>query len=705
MRRPAQAEAPYAGWKPAVRYGARSVIGAARIGFDPALGTWALAAIAALMLVAFGVYVWRGGGAPVSRALGLLLVFAGLMQPQLVRERREPAHDVALVLVDQSESLALAGRTQAARAAGDAMIARLQHEPGLDVRVRETRGGADGTMITSVIDDALSDVSADRIAGVVVVTDGQAADPPADAHKLAALGPAHILIVGDPHRGDRRIELDTAPTFGIVGEPMHISGRVFDNTGNMPVHVHVSIDGAPAADTTVLANHDFSVDVRLPKRGRNVVIVSAEPGPQEISLANNRAAFEANGVRDRLRVLLITGQPHPGARVWRNLLKSDPAVDLIHFTILRPPEKQDFTPQDELALIPFPTEELFNQRLGEFDLIIFDRARWRGILQPYYLFNIVNRVQQGGALLVTAGESEAGPDGIYRTAIAGIMPSQPTGEIIDRAYRPTPTTLGQRHPVLRGLPAPQHWGRWTQEIGARASGGQTILSGVNGEPLLVLDRAGKGRVAQLWSDQVWLWARGYDGGGPHGELLRRLVHWLMQEPELEEERLTIDSDVHGLAIERSTLKDSTEPVDVISPSGQHTTVTLTQASPGVWRGEAPATEQGLYEAHAGALRAFAAVGPLNPKEAAAVAADPEILRPYANATGGSVVLTGEDGTHLPEVRRVDAGASAHGDGWIGIKRNGAYIVRAAVATPLGPGWAWAFAGIFLLMLGWRREAG
>lgn len=681
------------------------MIGAARIGFDPALPVWALWLLGALMLIGFGVYLWRGGGAPISRALGLMLVFAGLMQPQLVHERREPAHDVALVLVDQSESLALAGRHDAARAAGEAMVARLQREPGLDVRVRETRGGADGTMITSVIDDALSDVARDRIAGVVVVTDGQAADPPADAHKLAALGPAHILIVGDPHRGDRRIELNAAPTFGIVGEPMHITGHVYDNSGDMPVHVRVSIDGAPAADTTAIANRAFSVDVRLPKRGRNVVIVSADPGPQEISLANNRAAFETNGIRDRLRVLLITGQPHPGARVWRNLLKSDPAVDLVHFTILRPPEKQDGVPLSESALIPFPTEELFDQRLGEFDLIIFDRARWRGILQPYYLSNIANRVQQGGALLVTAGEAEAGPDGIYHTPIAGLMPSQPTGEIIDRFYRPTPTALGLRHPVLRGLQNPQRWGRWTREIGARASGGQTILSGVNGAPLLVLDRAGAGRVAQLWSDQVWLWARGYDGGGPHGELLRRLVHWLMQEPELEEERLTIDADVHGLAIERSTLKDAAEPVDVISPSGQHTTITLTQASPGVWRGEAPATEQGLYEAHAGALRAFAAVGPLNPKEAAAIAADPDILRPYANATGGSVFLTGEDGRRLPEIHRVDRGANARGDNWIGIRRNGAYVVRAAVASPFGPGWAWAFAGILLLMLGWRREAG
>ncbi|MFO1018026.1 MAG: hypothetical protein U1E03_10540 [Hyphomonadaceae bacterium] len=680
------------------------MIGAWRIGFDPALPPAALIALGVLALVSLGIYVWRKGGAPILRAAGIAFVFLGLMQPQWVRETREPAEDVALVVVDQSESLGLAGRRDAARATADAVAQRLAAEQGLDVRVRETRGGPDGTMITSVIEDALSDVSRDRIGGVIVVTDGQAADPPPDPARLRDLGPAHILIVGDPDRRDRRLELISAPTFGIVGEPMRITGRVIDNGGNAPVRVTVSIDGVQTAAVNARANQQFSVDVRLPHRGRNMVVVEAAAGAEEITLANNRQAFAANGVRDRLRVLLITGEPHQGARVWRNLLKSDPAVDLVHFSILRPPDKQDFTPINELALIPFPTEELFERRLNEFDLIIFDRAPQRGILQAYYFASIARRVESGGALLITAGESEAGPDGLYRTALAGILPSQPTGGLTTSPYRPAPSTLGRRHPVVRGLPNPERWGRWTRQIDAQASGGQTVLQGAGGRPLLVLDRAGSGRVAQLWSDQPWLWARGYDGGGPHGELLRRLAHWLMQEPELEDERLTLEPTPRGLEIERSTLSSATGAVDIIAPSGARSSVTLGETAPGLFRGETPAAEQGLYEARSGNLRAFAAVGPLNPREAAALNADPEILRPFANATGGSVFLTGEDGRRLPDVRRVDRGANAHGSDWIGIERNGAYIVRAARATPLGPGWLWAFIGIALLMIGWRRES-
>jgi hypothetical protein len=680
------------------------MIAGARIGLDPALPMSAIIALGVLALVLLGVYIWRGGGAPILRALGLLFVFIGLTQPQYVRETREPAEDVALIVVDQSESLALAGRRDAARAAGDALAAQLAALPGLDVRVREARGGPDGTLITSVVEDALADVARDRIGGVILVTDGQASDPPTAPRDLAQLGPAHLLIVGDPARGDRRLELTSAPTFGIVGEPMRITGRVIDPGRDGPVRVRVSIDGQRVAETNAGANSAFSIDVRLAHRGRNMVIVEAEEGAAEISLSNNRAAFAANGVRDRLRVLLITGEPHQGARVWRNLLKSDPAVDLIHFSILRPPDKQDFTPLGELALIPFPTEELFERRLNDFDLIIFDRSPRRGILQAYYFASIARRVEQGGALLITAGEAEAGLDGLYRTALAGILPSQPTGQVINRTYRPAPTALGQRHPVVRGLPAPERWGRWTRQVEARASGGQTVLQGADGRPLLVLDRAGEGRVAQFWSDQPWLWARGYEGGGPHGELLRRLAHWLMQEPELEDERLTLDPGPRGLEIERSTLQANADPIELIAPSGTRTTATLEQASPGLWRAQTPVTEQGLYEARSGNLRAFAAVGPLNPREASALAATPDILRPFAEATGGGVILTGEDGRLLPQVRRIERGARASGGDWIGIERNGAYTVRAAVASPLGPGWLWALIGVALLFWGWRRES-
>jgi hypothetical protein len=122
------------------------------------------------------------------------------------------------------------------------------------------------------------------------------------------------------------------------------------------------------------------------------------------------------------------------------------------------------------------------------------------------------------------------------------------------------------------------------------------------------------------------------------------------------------------------------------------------------RATAPANEQGLYEVRQGNLRAFAAVGPLNPKEAAAVDATDTLLKPVAQASGGAITFIGERGDRLPDVRRVERGASAHGTGWIGLERKGAYTVRASAAEPLGPGIVWAIAGLLLLMFSWRREA-
>jgi hypothetical protein len=676
-----------------------------RLAFEPLIAWPALVLLAVAAALGLGLYAWRRGGAPILRGLGLALVLTGLAGPMIVREQREPVPDVAAVLIDVSESLTLAGRAEAARAAGQQIADQLAKDSGLEVRVREVQGGAEGTQIAAALQDALADAQRERIAGAIIVTDGQASDMPSDPERLAQLGPVHALIVGDPERGDRRLELISAPAFGIVGEPLSIEAQVNDPRPGTTARVRVLIDGRPVRQADVAAGKPFSLSIRTPKRGANLVVLEVDPGPEEISAANNRAAFTLAGVRDRLRVLLVTGAPHPGARVWRNLLKSDPSVDLVHFTILRPPDKIDAAPLDELALIAFPTRELFSEKLDEFDLIIFDRYQHRGLLPIIYFENIARRVENGGALLVAAGPMDAGFDSLHRTPLAAILPSQPKGLVVDGAYRAQPTALGARHPVIRGLPDPTRWGRWTRLIAADAAGGQVLLDGPGGAPLLVLDRAGQGRVAQLWSDQVWLWARGHDGGGPHGEFLRRLAHWLMQEPELEDERLTLEAEAGGLVAQRATLGAATGPVDVIGPDGVRQTVTMAPAAPGLWRGRLQTSAQGIYEARSGPLRAFAALGPLNPKEASAVNATDTLLKPLAQASGGTVKILGESAAPLPEIRRTERNDRAFGEGWIGLRQREGFVVRASAAEPLGPGWVWAAAGVLLLMAGWRREAG
>ena len=443
--------------------------------------------------------------------------------------------------------------------------------------------------------------------------------------------------------------------------------------------------------------------------GPTVVELEAEPLEGELSQLNNRAVVAVNGVRDRLRVLLVSGQPHLGERTWRNLLKSDPAVDLVHFTILRPPEKDDFTPLRELALIAFPTQELFEQRIDEFDLIVFDRYIVRNVLPPVYFENIVNFVRGGGALLLAVGPEFAGPRSLADTPLGEILPAQPTGRVIEEGFRPLTTEVGHRHPVttaLEDVPIPGRrsaeagWGRWFRQIEGTADQGQVLMEGPEGTPLLVLNRVEDGRVAEVMSDQVWLWARGYDGGGPHAEMIRRLAHWLMKEPDLEEEALRAETRDGQLTIERRSLETEPVPVTVTAPDGTTRTLTLTAGDDGRATATLPTDDPGLYRVEDGTHTALAAAGQLNAPELADLRTTAERLQTLVSATGGSVHWI-EDGT--PSVRRTLPGRDAGGRGWIGLRRNDAHVVTGIIQVPLLPWWLVLPLGLGLFAAAWWRE--
>jgi hypothetical protein len=187
------------------------------------------------------------------------------------------------------------------------------------------------------------------------------------------------------------------------------------------------------------------------------------------------------GIRENLRVLLVSGEPHSGERTWRNLLKSDASVDLVHFTILRPPEKQDGTPINELSLIAFPTRELFVEKIDDFDLIIFDRYQYRNVLPSLYYDYIAEYVRGGGALLVAAGPEYAGENSIANTPLVTALPAKPTGVVTAEGYFPRISDLGRRHPVTRDLEGgqaePPAWGRWFRSVNVTQPDGVVAMQG------------------------------------------------------------------------------------------------------------------------------------------------------------------------------------------------------------------------------------
>jgi hypothetical protein len=667
---------------------------------------WALGAFGAILTL---YAIFRRARGAWARALTIAAGIFVLANPLIVHEAREPLSDIAAIVIDRSQSMSIETRGADAAKALAEIKKSLAADKSLEVRVAnvttQTTGEDNGTQLFAALNGALADAPPERVAGAILITDGEIHDAP---KKFAIRAPLHALIVGRKDERDRKLTIVDATRFAIVGQDATIVLRVDDIGANAPgaAEVAIRIDGRDAGTRTVPVGKNATVHVPIVHGGENVVEIEAKPGPSELTLQNNRAVIAVSGVRDRLRVLLVSGEPHAGERVWRNLLKADPSVDLVHFTILRPPDKQDFTPIDELSLIAFPTRELFSEKLDQFDLVIFDRYRERGILPLVYFENLAGYVENGGALLVSAGPEFSEPTSIYRTPLASVLPAAPTGDIVAQGYKPLVTPQGEAHPVTRDLPGansggtPPTWGRWFRLIGANKITGETIMSGPGDRPLLVLDNVGKGRVAELLSDQGWLWTRGFEGGGPEAELLRRLAHWLMKEPELEEERLSATIVNGEIAIERRTMADSAAAVTLTFPSGRKQTVTLAKSAPGLWRGRVKADELGLYRLDDGKLSAVAAAGPLNPKEVADMRATDSILKPVAQASGGSVRWL-SDG--LPSVRRVNADAPASGDGWIGLKRNGAYRVTAVEQQPLLPPWAALLLLLGTLLLAWRME--
>ncbi len=595
-----------------------------------------------------------------------------------------------------------------------AVTQRLNRIAGLEVRVVEAGqadGETDGTRLFSALGAALADVPPDRVAGALFITDGRVHDVPSEAAQLGFNAPVHALITGRPGERDRRIQLVTAPRFGIVGQTQTVVLRVEDQGAPAgPLQLAIRRDGETLETRNVRAGEQVRVQVQIPHAGQNIVEIEASPMEGgELTTINNRAVIAIDGVRDKLRVLLVSGEPHAGERTWRNLLKSDASVDLVHFTILRPPEKQDGTPINELSLIAFPTRELFQQKINEFHLIIFDRYARQGVLPIIYFDNIARYVRDGGAVLVAAGPDYASPTSIWRTPLDVVLPAEPSGRTTEMPYFAQLTDLGKRHPVTRGLEGaesdPPHWSQWFRLVDARENKGTAVMKGPDDKPLLLLSREGEGRVALLLSDHIWLWARGYEGGGPHLDLLRRLSHWLMKQPDLEEEALRLGVRGKDIEIRRQTMADEVAPVTVTTPAGQSRTVTLDKAEPGVWKAVTQANELGLWRATDGKLTALVNVGPANPREYAEVTSSTTVLAPLANATGGEArrIADASGNLSIPRILAVRSTDAYKGDDWLGLKMRDASVVRGIGVLPL-------FAGMLglLLLIGslaatWLRE--
>ncbi|MBS8227630.1 hypothetical protein [Vannielia litorea] len=661
--------------------------------FDPHLPWIALYAAIALAVGFIALAIWRGLAGWWLRALAAVALLVALANPSLQQEERNPLTDIVLVLVDESSSQGLSDRAEQTQDALERVLAQIAAMPNTEARVAEVGDGEgdEGTRAMAALSEALAEEPRARVAGAILISDGRVHDMERTPDLPA---PLHLLMTGHSTDWDRRLVVQNAPAFGILGEEITLTLMIEDQ-GDLPsgagrgatVPLSIAVDGEEPRTYDVPVGEELSLPVTLSHGGKNVIQFITPTAEGELTDRNNAAVVQINGVRDRLRVLLVSGEPHPGERTWRNLLKSDSSVDLVHFTILRPPEKQDGVPVSELSLIAFPTRELFIEKIDEFDLIIFDRYKRRGILPTLYLDNIRDYVERGGAVLVAAGPDFASADSIYRSPLGDIMPASPSARVLEEGYLPEVTELGEKHPVTEGLEAlyPSEeegvpgWGRWFRLVDLIPGEGHVVMSGLDERPLLVLQRQGEGRVALMASDHAWLWSRGLEGGGPQLELLRRLAHWMMKEPDLEEESLTAEAVGQEMTVTRRTLGDAPSEVEVTGPDGTVYTVPLEEVSPGLYQGVFEGPDLGLYRLAEGERTAVVALGPSAPKEFEETIATGAILEPAVEARRGGV-LPLEDGT--PDIREVREGRVAAGRGWIGITPREAYVTADITVIPL-----------------------
>jgi len=679
--------------------------------FDPLIPLALLAIVAGLAAAGVILAIWRRMPGWWLRGLAALALLAALANPSLQQEDRDPLSDIVLMVVDESASQRISDRPAQNAAAVANVAAEMARLPNTELRTVTLGDGEGdlGTTLMTAVSEALAEEPQARIAGVILITDGRLHDLER-APNLPA--PLHTLLTGQPDDWDRRLVVSNAPAFAILGEEFNLTLRIEDQglapeTANVPLSV--SIDGDTPLTVPVPVGQDVTLPVTLPHGGMNVLQFSIPEAEGELTNRNNAAVVQINGVRDRLRVLLVSGEPHPGERTWRNLLKSDSSVDLVHFTILRPPEKQDGVPVNELSLIAFPTRELFLEKIHDFDLIIFDRYRRRGILPSSYLDNIREYVTQGGAVLISSGPEYGSAESIYRSPLGEILPGAPTARVFEEGFVPQLTDLGQRHPVTEGLdrlsPNPDGdgpgWGRWFRLIDvlvpAKAT---TVMSGLDDRPVLILNRIGEGRVSLFASDHTWLWDRGYEGGGPQLELLRRLAHWMMKEPELEEEALWAEPTGQTMRIIRRTLDLETGDVTVTGPDGTETILTLEETTPGRFETLWDAPEMGLYRLDDGEETAVIALGSSAPREFEQTIASAEALQPLIDQTRGGVMPISAGDI---DIRTVREGRPAAGRGWIGITPRGAFQTAEIRINPILPAWAFLLLASLLIIGAWLRE--
>jgi len=523
--------------------------------------------------------------------LGVLSVYLLALQVTLVRETFEEVAGGTAILLDNSRSMTLSGSSGPRSDAARSLIERWQKDDrvnpvvylfGSSVRGTIWNGLAesydpsdDETNIREGLAHVLEKGADQGLGSIVVITDGADARFRAEALGLGANAPSvHAIVIGgDDPLDDQSIVSLHADTTAYVGVPAVIRAEVRAvgdlKHGELRVQLwhesRLEQETVAALDTTGRGTVAFEVTPQRMGRVLYRLLIPAD-ADDEVPQNNDRAALLRVG-RERLRALLVAGHPSWDVRFLRDFLKRDGSIDLVSFFILRTAADLTAATTNELALIPFPTDELFREHLGSFDVVIFQNFDYAPYEMQTYLPRIREYVKRGGSFVMVGGDRSFAEGGYAGTPIEEILPVKiGAPQVLNASYRAEVSKDLARHPIValgpdpaltrqtwKGLPA-LHGANVVSAVkpgaqvllhhpGARLRGGAPL-------PILVVGAAGRGRVAAMTADASWRWRFAADDttvGADEYELFwDRMIRWLTRDPLLEPARISTDRERYGI---------------------------------------------------------------------------------------------------------------------------------------------------------------
>ncbi|MDI2112401.1 DUF7408 domain-containing protein [Commensalibacter nepenthis] len=687
--------------------------------FDPLLPLWGIIILAliCILVLLFSLFNKSYKGI-IWRFIAFSVLLTWLSGPMILKNHQQILPETILIVMDQSTSMTIGNREQIANKA----LQQLQNKVPANARLKIINVKniyRQGTQIFQEIQKATNKIPAAQLGGVILITDGQIHDVPKEFPQLLTLPnkktiPIYALLPASKEQIDRSLKIIHAPAYIIVGKDATIQVQINDTDIQQEDNKFATLtliqEDKQPINMQVPVGKPYNITIPVMHTGKNLINLSVSPLKNEISNLNNHQTLYINGIRDKLRVLLVSSAPNQGERAWRSLLKSDPSVDLVHFTILRSAEQNENIPDRELALIPFPINELFMQKINQFDLIILDSFENKYTLPPYYIASIANYVKNGGGLLLIAGPEFAQQFSLQNSPLRSILPATVSSpnSIIKQQFKPALTELGQKHPVTKGLHKENTtWGSWYRYLKADQTDGQILMQAPDQSPLLILNHVDKGRVALLLSDQIWLWSKGIHEQGPQAELLRRLSHWLMKEPELEEEQLTAFIKNQQLTVEWHTIQNdkNTQEFTVTSPSGSIQPLHFTDQKNGKATATIPAKEDGLWKITNGILTAYAAPQNSDPIEMTDLAVTQQKLFPLFK-NYGHVYWLGDNPDHLtiPELQIVKNNNVTGNSITMEFPEHVTYTTTKQSIHPILSPWFALIVGLGSIFMAWYRES-